>query len=84
MAGDLKATAMRLNANGSLDNQFGTLGKQIFDFGLTSPSVQVLHGVAFQGTQIIVRGAARVPGMSAVDDFVSRLQNDLIFADGFQ
>jgi uncharacterized delta-60 repeat protein len=81
----VKATAVRLNANATLDNQFGMLGKEIFDFGLTSPSSQVLRGVAFQGTQIIASGGAVVPGgTGAIDDFVIRLQNDLIFADGFE
>jgi len=80
--GRYKATAISLNRNGTLDNQFGNLGKQIFDFGLTSPSSQYFSGVAFQGTQIIVSGATNVAG--GFDDFVVRLKNDLIFADEFE
>ena len=84
----VKATAMRLNRDGTPDNQFGNLGKQVFDFGLGSPDTQVFRGVAFQGNQIIASGAAVVPGGTSnnlnLDDFVVRLKNDLIFADEFE
>lgn len=83
--GEIAGAAARMNADGSLDNGFGSFGKQFYDFGLTSPSAQVLRGVAIDGTRIISSGAAVVPGgTNAIDDLVVRLEDDLIFANGFE
>lgn len=75
----------RLNSDGSLDDGFGAFGKQTYDLGLTAPTGQVLRGVAFQGTQIIVSGASRIPGGVSwgIDNFVLRLGSERIFANGF-
>lgn len=75
----------RLNGNGTLDAGFGTFGKQTYDFSTGSPDAQAFLGVAFQGTQIIVAGLVLVPGSSStIDNVVLRLNNDLLFADGFE
>ena len=75
----------RLNGNGTLDAGFGTFGKQTYDFSTGSPDAQAFTGVAFQGTQIIVAGLVLVPGgSSTIDNVVLRLNNDLLFADGFE
>ena len=72
-------TAVRLRSDGTLDPAFGILGKKIVGiegtFALTS-------GVALQGTQLIVGG--QLTSGSDFDDFLARLQVDLLFADGFE
>ena len=82
---EIFGAAVRLHADGSLDNGFGVLGKQTYDFGLFAPTGQILHGVAFQGTQIVIAGASRVPWGAGVgvDNVVLRLGEDRIFASGF-
>jgi len=76
------AAAARLHDDGTLDASFGSLGKQTYDFGLSSANLQAFRNVALQGTQIIAGGISYVPG--GVDMFVARLNVDLIFADGFE
>jgi len=81
------ATMARLNHDGSLDPTFGTLGKQKFAFGLTIPDGQAFVGAAIQGTQLIASGILYVPpggGTSLIDNFVVRIANDTIFANGFE
>jgi uncharacterized delta-60 repeat protein len=79
------AVAVRLNANGSADAEFGVLGKKTFDLGLSTPSVQLFNGMAFQGSQIIASGVTAVGSTAGqYDNVVVRLQNDLIFADRFE
>ena len=82
----MRGAVARLNADGSLDGQFGTFGKALLDFERTSPSQQFVLGLALQGTQIIATGVVTIPGAGdppPQDAYVARLQNDLIFADGF-
>jgi len=76
------AAAMRLHDDGTLDASFGSLGKQTYDFGLSSADQQMLRNVALQGTQIIGGGIVYVP--AGIDMFVTRLDVDLIFANGFE
>ncbi len=79
------ATTARLTNNGALDNGFGTFGKRSYDFSTGTPHEQAFLGVAFQGTQIIVAGLVLLPGSaSTIDNVVLRLNNDLIFANGFE
>jgi len=81
----IDAAVVRLNANGSPDAEFGALGKKTFEFGLSTQIGQAFTGVAFQGTQIIASGVSDVgPSGSALDNILVRLQNDLLFADGFE
>ncbi len=81
---ETKAAIIRLNRDGNLDGSYGDSGKRIYDFGLTSPSEQYFAGIAFQGTNIIVAGSITLPGTYVYDYFVTRLQGDLLFADGFE
>lgn len=80
----LDAAVIRLNGDGSPDTEFGTLGKVRLNFAFASPNVQLLYGVALQGTQIIANGVGVVAGTGSFDNFVVRLKNDLIFASGFE
>lgn len=73
----LAAAIARLEADGSLDPQFGSYGKVWLDGGDTP----IFSGVALQGTRIVATGLGYAG--SGYDDFVVRLQSDLIFADGF-
>jgi len=75
------AVIARLNADGSPDNGFGTVGKKTFDFGQSAPSGQVFNGIALQGSKIVLGGALLLGGPS-LDLFVARVLDDLIFADG--
>jgi uncharacterized delta-60 repeat protein len=78
-------TVIRLRADGTLDEGFGTVGKRTYNFSTGTPNEQAFTGIAFQGTQIIVAGLVLVPGGgSTIDSVVLRLTNDLIFADGFE
>lgn len=80
----LLGAAARLNPDGSPDSGFGSFGKKTYDFGLSSPSSQLLRGVALQGSRIVAAGGAIVDvANTLIDDFVVRLEDDLIFADGF-
>jgi uncharacterized delta-60 repeat protein len=78
------AVVARLTRDGSPDLQFGTSGSKIFDFGVYDPSYQGIRGLGLQGTQIIARGTAVVAEGYLFDNFVVRLQNDLIFASLFE
>jgi len=79
------AAITRLKADGSADDEFGTLGKRTYDFALSSPTEQIFLGVALQGTQLIAAGASALGDNppAEIDDIVVRLENDLIFADSF-
>lgn len=78
--------AVRLNPDGSFDNGFGTLGKHVYDdFGVTTPNSGLLRGVTINHSTIIACGLLNTDLMaSTVDTFLVRLQDDLIFANGFQ
>lgn len=78
--------AVRLNTDGSFDNSFGTLGKHVYDnFGVTTPSSGLFRSIAFDGPKIILGGLLNTDLSShAVDEFTVRLQDDLIFANGFE
>ncbi len=81
------ALALRLRADGTLDNAFGAFGKMSYDFAFTSPDVQAFGGVVLQGTHFVVAGLAYVPpgGSSPpIDIFLTRIADDTIFANGFE
>jgi uncharacterized delta-60 repeat protein len=82
-AGGLAGAAARLNSDGSLDESFGVLGKQSYDFGIAMAGTKIIFGVALQGKQIIALGFQGVSGVGS-DYVILRLQNDVIFADGFE
>lgn len=70
------AAIARLETDGRPDEQFGSFGKVWLD----DPRTPIFSGLALQGARIVATGLG-VAG-SAYDDFVVRLQNDLVFADG--
>jgi len=70
--------ALRLLADGTLDGGFGSFGKKTYDFGGTAG---IFLGVALQGTQIVAGG--QLMHDPDKDNFVTRLEVDLLFADGF-
>ena len=77
------ATAARLHSDGTLDDTFGNAGRKTYDFAFGgAQDQQLFRGVALQGTQIIATGIAFVPG--GIDLYSTRLEVDLIFADGFE
>lgn len=81
-----KAVAARLDTAGALDTSFGDGGKAVFGFGLSALDSQSFDAVKLVDGRIIAAGFATVSDTSeyALDDIVVRLQNDLIFAHGFE
>jgi uncharacterized delta-60 repeat protein len=73
-----RSFALRLMSDGSLDQSFGTFGKKVYNFDGDS---DLATGVALQGTQAIMAGLTT--SGSDTDNFVARLEVDLIFAGGF-
>jgi uncharacterized delta-60 repeat protein len=71
--------ALRLKRNGDLDPSFGAFGKKTYDFG---GDTNLATGVALQGTQVIMTGTTTTG--TEVDDYVARIDVDMIFADGFE
>lgn len=78
------ATAARLNADGTPDTSFGSVGKKIYDFAQSSPSAQLFNGVVLQGSNIVFGGALNSIDTSHIDMVVARVLDDLIFANGFE
>ena len=75
---DSRSFALRLLGNGILDGGFGSFGKKTYAFGGTA---DLFLGVALQGTQIIASG--QLANAPDYDNFVTRLDVDLLFANGF-
>lgn len=73
---------VRLNRDGSPDSEFGGLGKKTYNNGTLSPPQQIFYGVALQGNQIIASGLVGHTN-TTFDVLAVRVENDLIFADGF-
>jgi len=74
---------LRLRADGSRDPGFGNLGRLTIDFGQTNPGLQLATGVALSGSRTFISGGI-VPSAGNVDVFVAELQNDTLFANGFE
>jgi uncharacterized delta-60 repeat protein len=74
---------LRLRPDGTRDPAFGNLGRLTIDFGRTNPGLQLTTGVALAGDHILVSGGF-VPTAGSVDVFVAALQNDSLFANGFE
>ena len=74
---------LRLRPDGSRDPGFGNFGRLTIDFGRTNPGAQLTTGVALAGDHILVSGGI-VPTAGSVDVFVAALQNDTLFANGFE
>jgi uncharacterized delta-60 repeat protein len=73
-----RSVALRLKPNGDLDSSFGSFGKKTYDFGSDS---DLATGVALQRTQPIMAGIT-LTGADG-DNYVARLDDDLIFANDF-
>lgn len=73
------ATLVRLMRDGTIDPGFGTYGKVTISQAGRSMTAS---GAAFQGTQIVIAGGSFTNLDS--DDYVARLEVDLLFADGFE
>jgi len=74
-----RSFALRLTPGGDLDASFGAFGKKVYNFGGDS---DLATGVALQGTQPIMAGITT--SGTDTDNFVARLDVDMIFANGFE
>jgi len=74
-----RSFALRLTPGGDLDASFGTFGKKVYNFG---GDTDLATGVALQGTQPIMAGITT--SGTDTDNFVARLDVDMIFANGFE
>lgn len=82
----LAAALARLHPDGTLDLSFGVAGKTAFQFGLSPADSQAFLNFAWQGSRILVSGIVVTddPAPNPVDNFLVRLEIDLLFADGFE
>jgi uncharacterized delta-60 repeat protein len=81
---ELSAIAARLSPSGSADPTFGEGGKAIFTFGLSAIDSQLFTSAGLAAGRILAAGAAIVGDNElSYDGMVVRLDNDLLFADGF-
>jgi uncharacterized delta-60 repeat protein len=71
--------ALRLTPNGALDSSFGSFGKKVYNFDGDS---DLATGVALQGTQVVMAGITT--SGTDTDDYIARIEVDMIFADGFE
>ena len=78
------ATLVRLLPDGSPDTSFGTVGKRLYDFEQSTPSGQLFHSIAMQGSKIVLGGALNSVDITHIDFIVARITDDLIFADSFE
>jgi uncharacterized delta-60 repeat protein len=79
------AAATRVGEDGLLDASFGRTGKEVFTFGPSPPNWQWLSAAATDAAfgRVVAVGAVLDDETGAVEDVLVRLQNDDIFADGF-
>lgn len=82
----LAAAIARLLPDGSLDLSFGASGKRSYELGLGTANSQAFLNFAWQGSRLLASGIAIVddPSPNPVDNFLVRLESDLLFADGFE
>lgn len=73
-----RSFALRLKRNGDIDPSFGTFGKAVYNFDGTN---DLATGVALQGTQVVMTGTT-TSGAGA-DDYLARIDVDMIFANDF-
>jgi uncharacterized delta-60 repeat protein len=77
------ATIVRLNANGTPDAGFGTVGKRSYNFAQSTPAGQLFNGIRKQGSKIVLGGALNSVDNDHIDMMVARILDELIFANGF-
>lgn len=74
---------VRLLPNAARDPSFGNLGRRTLDLGLTNPGVQLVGGLARDGSRLLFTGLAiTAPGVA--DAFVGALESDTLFAYGME
>lgn len=81
----LAGAVARLKPDGTLDLGFGNQGKRSYLLGLSTADSQAFLNFAWQGSRLLIGGIGVVePLPNGIDNFVVRLEIDLLFADGFQ
>jgi uncharacterized delta-60 repeat protein len=74
---------VRLLPNGARDQSFGNFGRRTFDFGFTNPGVQIVGGLARDGSRLLFAGLVlTAPGVA--DAFVGAIASDTLFAYGME
>ena len=81
----LSAALARLLPDGSLDLSFGVSGKRTYQLGLGVANSQAFLNLVWHGSALLASGISIVddPAPNPVDNFLVRLEIDLLFADGF-
>lgn len=81
----LSAALARLLPDGSLDLSFGASGKRTYQLGLGVANSQAFLNLVWHGSALLASGISIVddPAPNPVDNFLVRLEIDLLFADGF-
>ena len=84
--GDSDVVALRFNANGALDPSFGYGGLSLiaFDFGPDPHEDDYGRALAIQAGRVVVAGDVEANADSDFLPGLARLENALIFADGFE
>jgi uncharacterized delta-60 repeat protein len=72
---------VRLRADGSRDPTFGNLGRKTLDFGFPGTG-QLAFGLGGVGNRLYITGVVATSATS-VDAYVAAVENDVLFADGF-
>jgi uncharacterized delta-60 repeat protein len=78
-----KAVAVRVDEGGQLDPTFGAGGRAIYAFGPSPDSQTLFAATVSSGRVIAVGSVTNSEDNTTIDDVLVRLQNDRIFAGGF-
>ena len=78
----VNAALVRLRTDGSRDPTFGNFGRTMLDFGFPATG-QLAFGVGSAGARLYVTGLVATTTTTA-DAYVAALENDGLFADGFE
>lgn len=74
---------VRLLPNAARDPSFGNLGRRTIDLGMTDPGIQLVGGLARDGSRLLFSGLVLVEA-GAADAFVGALESDTLFAYGME
>lgn len=75
----------RLLSSGAFDDSFDDNGVQRVEFDLRSNGIDAAAGLALSGGKPVIAGFATRPGLEALPSFaILRLQNSVVFDDGFE
>lgn len=78
-----RSFAARFHATGALDSSFAGNGIKILPAAITPGGAHEAHAMALDGGRVLAAGGTRREDTIDRDSYVLRLQNDLIFRDGF-